>query len=187
MTRLTSPQSSFRNPWYTTRQQSSISNMYYAPMVLPCAQSKKYATANKTSATTAPIENKNQAKKRSIKPMPMQEYVSYTVEFMRNDLKRCEFSLSLPITQTTTRHTTAKVDKETSYNKTPEHDDDLRDALDKFQRRYRLKSYVELIALVNGDKSTNLDIDLNWRNKALSRTNKSDQTRKHYLNTLIVN
>ena len=101
----------------------------------------------------------------------------------KNDLKRCEYSLSLPITQTTkhTRQTTQKINKETEYNKKPQRDDELRNGLDMFQHRFKCVSFVAMIELINGDETNAFDIDLNWIYKALATRNKSDPIRKDLL------
>ena len=68
-------------------------------------------------------------------------------------------------------------------------DDELQDALDKYQNRFRLSSYVDVVRLINGDGSNKLVIDMNWIYKALARTNKSDPIRVEliaYINSKLI-
>ena len=170
-----------KNPWYTTRQSSSLSNLMLAPMICPFAQSKLYATEERTYNTTAPMELKIKSKKSECKKVPLQEYVSITHKYMMDSLLRYNISLQVPKYQRkkgVKRGTVDnKIDSESGWNRNPGRDKDLADAFDDFMRRFEYKTIKAVIAAIN-TADIGCEIDANWYYRCMNKLNCKDKRRE---------
>eukprot|EP01084_Bolivina_argentea_P016288 30503_1 len=163
------------NPWFTDKEDSTLTAFMLIPMIAPCFRKKIYSTAdnrNRKFKTSAAIECTIKDKKSPKIKSPILQWIDNTNNWMMGKIETWDQFEHVPKQQKR-----EKCQLETSWasSKDMQRDNELEDLMESFMGRFRIDTIKDAIHMLS--EQLQCDINARWYATQINKKNLNDPRR----------